>query len=449
MLKPDSLPALRPAQPDEFLPPVSRWTSWGGMVLLATVGAAIALAAVVRYGVTVRAVGSVRPVSGVQIVQAKTAASIASIQVQPNQPVQQGDVIVQLDRTRLDTERQQLQATLAQHQQKLAQINAQIELLESEMAIQAQTVQQSIATAQTQLAQTQQQQRQQQITDQAEVTAAQAALDLAESEMQRYQRLVDSGAVSQLQLEEKQAALRTATAQLQRARAAANAGSASVTLAQQQINQAELAGAATLAQLQREQSVLIQQRLELQTQQIQEQKALQQIEADLQNSVIRATSDGTILRLNVRNADQVVQPGDIIAEIAPNQQPLQIQAWVAPQDINQVRVGQAAQIQITACPYTDYGLLRGTVTAVAADATRPSATSETTLETAATAYEITIQPETTSLYRRASGSTATTPMDQVDQACPLQAGMDAEAQIISRQESLLAFLLRQARLLVR
>ncbi|MEG4072750.1 hypothetical protein QUA30_08645 [Microcoleus sp. Pol14C2] len=46
---------LRTAKPDEFLPPVSRWITAGGLFLLATFGSAIALAAVAKYNVTVRA----------------------------------------------------------------------------------------------------------------------------------------------------------------------------------------------------------------------------------------------------------------------------------------------------------------------------------------------------------------------------------------------------------
>jgi len=42
MLEPDSPLSLRLVRAEEFLPPISRWTTWGGIVLVSSVGVAIA-----------------------------------------------------------------------------------------------------------------------------------------------------------------------------------------------------------------------------------------------------------------------------------------------------------------------------------------------------------------------------------------------------------------------
>ncbi|MCU0526515.1 MAG: HlyD family secretion protein [Elainella sp. Prado103] len=433
LLKPDSIPVLRPAQPDEFLVPVSRWTTLAGLMLMITVMSGVMIAALVRYNVVVKAPGSVRPSQGVQVVQAKAAGNVVSVAVQPNQPIRQGDVIAELDRTTWEAQKRQLQATLAQNQQKIVQLNTQIQLLSAEIATRTQSRQQAITIAQNQLAQVQDQQTEQRLTQQAEVAAAEAALDLAQSELQRYQQLVDSGAVSQLQLEEKQAAVRTATAQLTRARSIGTSV-APVNIARQQIDQAALEGEAVLAQLQREQQALIQQRLDLQTQMLQTQQELQQTEQALQQRMIRATSDGIVLRLNLRNPGQVVQSGETIAEIAPSQQPLVVKAQVSTREISQIRVGQPAQMRVAACPYTDYGLLQGTVTAIAPDATQPDPTVELSSNRS---FEVTIRPETRQLEPQSGRSTLMT--------CELQAGLDTETSLIIRQESFLTFLWNRIR----
>lgn len=449
ILKPDSIPLLPASQPDEFLVPVSRWTRLAGMMLIATVVSAVTLAALVRYNVTVKAPGSIRPSSGIQLVQAQATGTVVNVQVQPNQPIRRGDIIAQLDRSTLEAQNQRLQATNQQNQQKVTQLESQIRLLEAEIATRTQSRQQAIAIARSELDRTQTQQTEQQLTRQAEVAAAQASLDLAESELQRYRQLVDSGAVSQLQLEEKLAAVRTAAAQLARARSIETSLSP-VTIAQRQIDQAGLEGDAVLAQLRRERQTLMQQRLDLQTQILQAQQELQQTQLDLQNRTIRATSDGIVLRLNLRNSGQVVQAGDQIAEIAPSQQPLVVKAQVSTQDISQVKLGQPAQMRVNACPYTDYGVLNGQVTAISPDAISPDPASGLP---ATPYFEVTIQPTARTLLSRSAHSTvahstvARSTAARSTAICDLQAGMETQTSLIARQESFLTFLLRRSRLL--
>ncbi|MBI4782987.1 MAG: HlyD family efflux transporter periplasmic adaptor subunit [Oscillatoriophycideae cyanobacterium NC_groundwater_1537_Pr4_S-0.65um_50_18] len=432
-----STPFLRPVKADEFLPPVSRWTTIGGGILLSGVGLALVLAALLKYSITVKAPATLRPSGEVRIVQAKLEGTIASIAVKENQTVRQGDVIAQLDRARLETQKNQLVTTVQQSQLQLTQMQAQIQLLDTQITAQARSIDQEISVAQSELDRNQRELGERQVTTQADVAAAEAALQLAQSEMQRYAQLVDSGAVSQLQLEEKQAAVRTAAAQIVRAEATVNPSDAPVSIAQDRIAQAVATGRATLATLKREQEVLIQQRSEIQAQRLRDQQALQQAEAELQNSVIRATSDGIVLRSNLRNVNQVVRSGDTLVEIAPSNNALTVKARVALQDIGNVKPGQMAQLRISACPYPDYGTLQGTVTAVSPDAIAANPSNLASLplnEGSPSYYEVTIQPSQSVL-------------GQGNRQCQIQAGMEAEANIISRQETFLQFVLRKARLL--
>lgn len=431
-----SFPWLRPVKPDEFLPPVSRWTTVGGLVLFSSVGIALVLSALLRYNVTVKAPATIRPSGEVRLVQAEREGTIASIAVEPNQTVQQGDVIAHLDRSLLETQKNQLTSNIQQSQLQLAQMQTQIRLLDTQMAAESRSTDQEISVAQSELDRNRHDYGTQQATTQADLAEAEAALEFARSEMQRYEQLVESGAISQLQLEEKQAAVRTAAAQVSRAEAALNPSAASVAIAQDRIAQTVATGRATLATLKREQEALIQQRSEIQAQLVRDQQELQQTETALQNSVIRATSDGTVLRLNLRNADQVVRVGDTLAEIVPSNQALLVKARIATQDIGKVKAGQTTHLRISACPYPNYGTLKGTVTAVSADAIVPNSTEPSPFSNGNNAnyYEVTIQPDQTVL-------------GQGDRLCPLQAGMAAEANIISRQETFLEFGLRQTRLL--
>lgn len=430
MVKPSHLPVLRPVKADDYLPPVNRWMLWSGVVLVGGCGVAIALAAVIRYNVTVKADATLRPAGDVRLVQAEVDGTVERIDVQTNQAIQQGDIIAQLDRSRLDTQQNQLQGNIRQTQLQLAQMTAQIQFLDAQIAAESRSRDQSISVAQAQLRRDQREYAERQATTQADLAEAEAALEFARNEMRRYGQLVASGAVSQLQFDEKQAAVKTAEAQVARTRATLNPTDANVAIAQEQIGQQAAAGAATLANLNREREALIQLRVELQNQLRRDQQELQQTETELAKTVIRATSDGVILQLNLRNANQVVSAGETIAEIAPAGEALMVKARVAPQDISRVKVGQAAQMRVSACPYPDYGVLVGEVTAVSPDAIAAQSNPGTP---SAAYYDVTIQPAAPALTRG-------------NRTCELQPGMEAEASIISREETPLMFLLRRARL---
>jgi multidrug efflux pump subunit AcrA (membrane-fusion protein) len=96
-------------------------------------------------------------------------------------------------------------------------------------------------------------------------------------------------------------------------------------------------------------------------------------------------------------------------------------------------------MRVSACPYTDRGLLTGKVTEVAADAKQLDKTAGTDppqqRDRASNAsYEVTIEPNALAL-----GNGAT--------KCQIRSGMEGRAEIISKEETVFRFLLRKARLL--
>lgn len=431
-----SLAPQRPLRPDHLLPSIGKWSTLGGLILIMAIGASILLATVLKYSTSVKASGTVRPVGEVRLVQAGISGTAKDIAVQVNQPVRQGDVIVRLDSTGLEQQKRQLQISLQQSQVQIDQLNRQLRLLSTKIAAETESTQQLAAIARAELDRDQRSVRDQQLTTQSDLAEAEAALDLAMREWQRYQKL-EQGAVSQLQIEEKQAAVRIAQERVARAKAVLNPSAAVLTIAQQRLAQVESTGRSTLVTLRQEQEVLLQQQAELRTQQAQTQQSLQQIQAEIDQTIVRATSDGVILRLNLRNPNQVVQAGETLAEISPNQDSLQIRAMVMPQDIGQVQLGQVAQMRITACPYPDYGLLKGEVVAISPDVVSVQATSSEAGDrnfSERSGFEVILRPEKLELT-------------QGPRRCPLQSGMEAEATIITQEETFFRFLLRKARLL--
>ena len=109
-----------------------------------------------------------------------------------------------------------------------------------------------------------------------------------------------------------------------------------------------------------------------------------------------------------------------------------IKAQIAAQDIDKVKLGQQVQMRVSACPYPDYGTLKGTIATIAPD-TLPTTSNSVNTATPQGFYEVTIQPQT-----KFVGS---------DRQCQLQPGMEGKADIISRSETVLNFILRKARLI--
>lgn len=169
-------------------------------------------------------------------------------------------------------------------------------------------------------------------------------------------------------------------------------------------------------------------------------KELQLLGIELGLTVIQAPETGTILKLDLRNPGQVVRPGESIAQIAPSNTPLVVKAHVAAADIGLVRLCKEekvsdcneckVQLRVSAYPYPDYGTLKGAVRAIAPDAITPTSGGA---GGAGPYYQVTIQPEQAYLVKD-------------DHSYPIQAGMDVTADIISREETVLTFILTKARL---
>ncbi|MBE9169066.1 HlyD family efflux transporter periplasmic adaptor subunit [Pleurocapsales cyanobacterium LEGE 06147] len=432
--------SLRTVEPDEFLPPISWWTTLGGLVFLAIFSATIALVSVIKYKVTVKAPATVRPVGELRIVQAAAEGTIDRIQIKENQKVQEGDVIAHISDSRLQTQKSQLQGNIDRTQLQLTQIAAQLQATEGQIAAETDRINRAVASAVAELSRVRRNYQDSLVTTRAEVKEIEAAVELAREEMNRYQQLANTGAIPQLQIKEKEAALKTALARLETAEAALNPSQAEVQIAQEQIFQIQADGKATLAALNREREQLIQQRIEIQNQLSRDRQELQQIEIELEDTVVRASASGIIQELNLRNTQQIVRPGDVIATIASSDVPLEIRALVGAEDIDKVEIGGTVQMRVSACPYPDYGTLQGTVKAISPDVISSQSNNANTLSEggglnqAQASYRVTIKPKTLSLSAPAG-------------KCSIQSGMEGRADIIHKEETLLTFILRKARLL--
>ena len=74
---------------------------------------------------------------------------------------------------------------------------------------------------------------------------------------------------------------------------------------------------------------------------------------------LRAPVNGTVFQLPIQRAGSVVQPGAMVAEIAPSGSPLIIRAQMATTESGFLRQGLAVKLKFDAYPFQDYGVIEG------------------------------------------------------------------------------------------
>ncbi|PSB06237.1 HlyD family secretion protein [Pleurocapsa sp. CCALA 161] len=449
---PPNLPSVRE---DEFLPPISGWTTFGGLFIVAVVALAFPVASVAKYKETVKVQALVRPDGELRLVQAATEGQVMSVAVKGNQKVKRGDIIATINDSRLQTQKSQLQDSIQQSRLQQVQINAQINALNSQIVAETDRIKGNVAGAIAEHQRIQREYQDKQITTKTAVQetesnlkAAEAALNAAKAKLNRYRSAAKQGAISHDQLEEvklawqqQQQAVEAAKAKLAGAQTALNPSNAEIAIATSRITEAEATGKTSLATLTKEKEALIQQQIEINKQLDKDTRDLQQVNTDLQQTIITATTDGIVSKLNLRNPGQTVRPGEEIAQIAPSNSKLTIKASVPAKEIGKLKKGQIAQMRVSACPYSDYGTLKGTVTAIAPDAAfpqpdnsnTPSSANTSSQQTGAAFYEVAIEPNNRSLGKE-------------NNQCAIQLGMEGQTDIITREETVMKFLLRKARL---
>ena len=167
----------------------------------------------------------------------------------------------------------------------------------------------------------------------------------------------------------------------------------------------------------------------------------------LREMTLRAPIDGTVQASAVTTIGQVVTTGQQLMDVVPDNDRLQIQAYVLNEDIGFVKPGQPVNIKIDTFPYSRYGSIDGTVLKVANDAIpgkqgqqqqmngsqAPSLDGTMSITTAAQAtqdlvYPVIIEP-------------AQTTMDVDGKQVPLVSGMTLTAEIKTERRSAISYIL--------
>jgi HlyD family secretion protein len=244
-----------------------------------------------------------------------------------------------------------------------------------------------------------------------EVEKARSALDLAASEYERYRQLEASGAISESMFAEKQARY--------------SQERASLAQASKRLEEIQSKARSSEAQLERERAAIM--------------AGLGQAQRRVVNATVRAPVAGVVFKLDVRSPLQTVSAGQPLASIAPSRAELVAKVAVQGEDVANIKVGQRADLRLQACPYPDFGTLPAEVLTISPDALPPQPLESGAKEGERIAinglYEVTLK-----LLRRE--------LRTANRKCEIRLGMALTADITTRQEPLMQFVLRKTRLWV-
>jgi multidrug efflux pump subunit AcrA (membrane-fusion protein) len=495
----DDYGMIRQSTPEEFLPAIGKWMSIGGSTMIAAFCGAIGLSSVLKYKVTIQAPSAIRPIGELRLVQSTIEGSVLSIPIRENQTVKRGDVMATIRDLRLEskltTKRNQLIGDLRKGKQQINALNAQLNALNLQAVGERDRDNRSISVIQSELSRARREYLDKRTTSQSKVAKAEANIQTAEKDRQvaetelqvadanlksiraaykaavakrdRYLNASKDGAIAQNQLEEAQltaeqqsqaivaqiatiakqqqtiarlqSIVTSTRAELAEVRAGLNPSRAEVEQIQHKIARERASGQTTISRFQQEREKFLQQRAEIVNQIAATEQEITQIATELKPTQIVAPIAGTVQNLNLRNNAQVLHPGDRIAQIIPHNAPVNVKASVAISDIGKVKVGQKVQMRVSACPYTDYGVLPGKVMEISADAKSiDKNTSNASQQSPAATngfYEVTVKPDVLTLGNYGN-------------KCQIRSGMDGRADILSKEQTILQFVLSKARLLV-
>jgi hemolysin D len=391
------------------------WTR--GLLYFLAIFTAIALpwAMFAKVDETGTAKGRLEPKGKTFILDAPVAGTVAKINVQTGDVIAAGQSLLKLESEQASSQLQQLQTKLTGQQTQLKQL----ELLKKQLLLavntQAQEAQGQRLEKQAQVAQAEQQlqfsqtsyssqksgklaqlnqAKQNVIYSQTALNSAKNVLTKAQIEIERYRQAVKQGVISEVQLveqenliAEKQQAYDKAQSEFQQAK---------LRLAEQQnsyaqvIRQAESGIAKARLQLQQQEKgdrtltytgklAVLKSREQLKnteseiatlaTEIAQSQSEIASAQYKLKQTVLKAPVKGTVFDLPIQKPGDVLQPGDKVAEIAPEDSPLVVIAQMVTTQSGSLAKGMPVKLKFDAYPFQDYGIITGKLTGISPTST--------------------------------------------------------------------------------
>jgi hemolysin D len=147
------------------------------------------------------------------------------------------------------------------------------------------------------------------------------------------------------------------------------------------------------------------------------------LQLQLTQRIIKAPQEGIVFQLPVKNAGDVLQPGDLIAEIAPQGASLILRSQMNTTESGSLQLGMPVKLKFDAYPFQDYGVIEGKLSQIA-----PTSKVTDTAQGQVTTYDLEIELQQNC-------------MPTSTQCIDLKPGQTATAEVVVRQRQIVDFLI--------
>ena len=279
----------------------------------------------------------------VNSVSARVSGHVLKLNVDDNQYVEKGTVLVEIDPADYEVAVAQARAEYADAQAQAAAAGINVPITDVNTSSQVSGAQAGVSGAQAGIAAA----RQQFEASKSQIAEADANNTKAQNDLVRYKQLIDKQEISQQQYDQAVASAQAAAATVQAARASADAFAAQIKQAESKLQQAgaDLRTAHTAPETMR----VIRARAESAKANADRKKAqLDQAELNLQYTKVIAPVSGAVSNRTVE-VGQNLQPGQEMMKIIPlDEQNLWVTANFKETQLKRMRAGLAADIDVDA-----------------------------------------------------------------------------------------------------
>ncbi len=402
---------------------IADWDASRRLIVLCAAAMLLAIlwGAVATLEEVTRGLGKVVPSSKVQLVQAANPATVTAILVRPGQLVKQGQLLVRLDDS-------QSSSALGQLEVENQRLTARASRLANEgsggsggcglgtaCADETQLAAMRQATARSReagLAAAIEQRRRDLQEGQATAGALENSSRLAQQQVDMLTPLAAKGIVPQTELLTARRELVDVQGRLSAARQGIGRAAAAISEAQAQFSQARFDF--------RQQA--LNERSEVATKLAVNQETIKGASARLDRNELRAPVTGLVNDIVVTTVGGYVNAGEKIMQVVPIGDKLLVEARVAPKDIAFIKVGDRANVKITAYDFSIYGGLSGRVRNISADSIYDEVERQAY-------YNVMVETDRAFLFKNG-------------RRLPIMPGMICDVEIITGSKSVLAYLMK-------
>jgi hemolysin D len=355
---------------------------------------------------------------------APVAGTVSAIRVQEGQVVQRGLPLMELQSDVVNADLQQAQAKLEGLLNRRTQLMAIKSQLESSLSTAQQQVRAQAVSQQATIDKVQKQQN----SLQDSLSLIQSLLEKDRSKVEQLSRLSLQGAIPRSQAEDAERIMIQNSQQLQKTQTDIQQAQAEVQKQRSEYERILRDGELSISDKTKQVKELQSQIIDAQSEAGQTQKLIKSLQYQRQQRVLYSPADGTLFQLQVQHPGAVVQPGQIVAQIAPKAARLVLRARMEDKQTGFLKVGMPAKLKFDAYPFQDYGIQTGRIVWIAPTSSQPPPTSNPENKPVATnmpsSFEVEIELDRASI-------------EVQGKAIALKAGQTATAEVITRQRRVL------------